>query len=182
MTVTLGGAAARVKLGVCVAFTVNAIEVVRVSPPPLPLTMTVAAPKVAVLEAARVKTAVAPVVEVGLNVAVTPVGRPVAVNATPPVKPPVRVMLIVLVAVALLAIVKLVGLRASEKFGVGVGVGVGVGFEPTAGNGPRRNGARMLCLVAFTEVQSSLSIPPVSPEFGFKVQKVKFIPPTPWPM
>ena len=61
------------------------------------MTVTVAGPKVAVLEAASVKTVLAPVVEVGLNVAVTPLGKPLAVNATLPVKPPVRVMLIVLV-------------------------------------------------------------------------------------
>ena len=65
----------------------------------VPVTVTVAAPVVAVLDAARVSVLVL-VVQVGLNVAVTPVGNPVAANATLPVNPPDGVTVNVLVPLA----------------------------------------------------------------------------------
>jgi hypothetical protein len=81
----------------------------------------VAAPSVAVLDAERVRTLLPPVVEVGLKPAVTPPGNPLAPNATLPVKPPVRVIVIVIVLVPLAPrfMVRLVGEADSEKSGVG---------------------------------------------------------------
>jgi hypothetical protein len=55
--------------------------------PEVPVIVTVAAPVVAVLDAVNVAVTVLPVVAVdGLNATVTPVGRPLAVNPTAPVK------------------------------------------------------------------------------------------------
>lgn len=53
--------------------------------PEIPVTVTVAGPTVAVVDAVNVKMLV-PVVEVGLKDAVTPAGRPLADKATEPVK------------------------------------------------------------------------------------------------
>jgi len=158
-----------VKFGVAGALTVRRIVVVRVSPPPVPVIVTLAGPVVAVLEAARVSMLLFPVVEAGLNAAVTPDGNPLAARATLLVKPPLRVIAIVLVPFAPRLIVRLEELDESEKLGVVL----------VPGNGPRRNGDRKPCLVVLMVVQSSLSMPPVSPEFGFHVQKVKFNPATP---
>src|SRR5262245_5782759 len=77
--------------------TVSINVVVRVRPPPVPVMFTFTIPVVAVLEAASVRRLLAPVADAGLNVAVTPAGNPVALNATLLVNPPERVMLIVLV-------------------------------------------------------------------------------------
>jgi hypothetical protein len=67
---------------------VSAIVVVRVSPPPVPVIVTVTGPPVtAVVEAANVTTLLVPVVEPGLKLAVTPLGSPLALNATLLVKP-----------------------------------------------------------------------------------------------
>jgi hypothetical protein len=74
------------------AFTVSAIVVVRESVPDVPVMVTLAVPIVAVLDAANVTVLLFPVVEVGLKAAVTPLGNPLALNATAPVKPPVRVI------------------------------------------------------------------------------------------
>src|SRR5262245_44471469 len=93
------------------------MAVVRVRLPPVPLTVTVERPVVAVLEAVRVKVVLAPVVEAGEKLAVTPLGRPLAVKATLPVKPPVRVIAIVLVTLDPRLTVRLPGLAASEKSG-----------------------------------------------------------------
>jgi hypothetical protein len=81
----------------------------------------VAAPKVAVLEAVSVRTLLVPVVVVvaGLKLAVTPVGKPEAVNATVLANPFRRVILIVLVPFAPRFTVKLVGLADKLKSGVG---------------------------------------------------------------
>lgn len=67
--------------------------------PEVPLTVTVAAPKVAVLLAVNVRV-VPEVDEVGLNVAVTPLGSPITENVTLLVKPPDGVTPIVDVPVA----------------------------------------------------------------------------------
>ena len=56
--------------------------------------------------------------EAGLKLAVTPVGRPLALRATAPVNPPVRVMLMVLAALAPWLTVTLAGVAAREKSGV----------------------------------------------------------------
>ena len=113
-TVTFVGFADSEKLG---AFTVSAMLTVRVSPPPVPLTMSVAAPVVAVLEAVRVTTVLFAVVDVGLKLAVTPAGNPATVKATLLVNPPVRVMVMVSVPLAPRFIARLVGFAESEKSG-----------------------------------------------------------------
>ena len=79
--------------------TVRLIAVVWTSEPLVPVTVTVANPTAAVLDAVRVRDELFPVLESGLKAAETPVGRPVAANVTDPVKPPARVILIVLVPV-----------------------------------------------------------------------------------
>jgi hypothetical protein len=81
-------------------FTVRLIGVVSVMPPLVPVIVTVAGPVAAVANAARVTTVLLPLVGVALNEAVTPVGRPLALNATEPAKPPVRAIAMVLVALA----------------------------------------------------------------------------------
>jgi len=83
-----------------------------------------AEPTVAVAVALRVTTVLVPVVEEGLKLAETPVGKPLALKATLLVNPPVRVTVMLLVPVPPRLIVKLVGLAESVKLGVGVGVGV----------------------------------------------------------
>ena len=68
--------------------------------------------------AANVSDALPPVVDVGLNVAVTPEGRPwTGLKATLPVKPPVRVMLTVVPPWPLRATLTLDGLAARPKSG-----------------------------------------------------------------
>ena len=74
--------------------TVSARVVVRVVVPEVPVMVTEAAPAVAVLDAVSVSVEVVPVADAGLKLAVTPLGNPLAVKATAPVKPPVRVMAI----------------------------------------------------------------------------------------
>src|SRR5215813_13467164 len=94
------GLAARVKFGVAAEATVSAMVVVRVSPPPVPVTVTVTGPPtVAVLEAASVSTLLVPVVVVvaGLKLAVTPLGKPLAVKLIALANPLRRVIAIVLV-------------------------------------------------------------------------------------
>jgi len=79
------------------------------------VTVTVADPVAAELEAARVSVVLLPVAGVGLKLPVTPLGSPLAVKATLPVKPPVRVIVTVLVPLAPWLTVRLVGLAESEK-------------------------------------------------------------------
>ena len=80
--------------------TVRAIVAVRVNPPPVAVMVTFAAPNVAALEAVKVTVEVAPVVEGGLKLAVTPLGNPLALKVTLPTNPPTRVMESVLAALA----------------------------------------------------------------------------------
>src|SRR6185369_7263467 len=82
LIVRLVGLDESVKFGVAGALTMRLIVVVRVSPPPVPVIVTVAGPVVAVLDAARVSVLLFPVVEAGLKAAVTPDGNPLAVRAT----------------------------------------------------------------------------------------------------
>ena len=96
---------------------VRLIVVVRVSPPPVPVTVTVAGPVAAVLDAARVSVDVVPVVEAALNVAVTPVGIPLALRATLPVNPPLRVIVTVLVPLAPRLMLRVDGEAESAKSG-----------------------------------------------------------------
>jgi hypothetical protein len=118
LTVRLVGFGESVKSGVGGWFTVRLIVAVRDRPPPVPVTVTVAAPRVAALDAANVNTLLVPVVEVGLKLAVTPLGNPLALNATLLVNPPVRVTVIVLVPLAPRLTVRLVGLAERVKSGV----------------------------------------------------------------
>ena len=98
--------------------TVRLMGILRVNPPPTPVRVTVAGPVVAVLDAAKVRELAFPVVDVGLKDDVTPVGNPLALNATLPVNPPVRVIVIVAIPLAPRLTVRLVGLAVSEKSGV----------------------------------------------------------------
>src|SRR5262245_16337597 len=82
------------------AITVRIKVVLRVSPPPVPLTVKFTVPGAATLEAVRVRILLALVVEAGLNAAVTPLDNPVALNATELVNPPVRIIETVLVPLA----------------------------------------------------------------------------------
>src|SRR5262245_29779178 len=101
-----------------VSFTVRLICVVLVRPPPVPVTVTVAAPRVAALEAVNVNTLLVPVAGFVPKPALTPLGNPLALKVTPPVKPPVRVTVIVLVPLAPRLIVTLEGLEETEKSGL----------------------------------------------------------------
>ena len=82
--------------------------VVLVKPPDMPVTVTVAVPVAAVLLAVSVNLLVLAVL-VGLNDAVTPLGRPVANKLTLPVKPFCGVTVMVLAPLAPCVIVKLFG-------------------------------------------------------------------------
>jgi hypothetical protein len=79
--------------------TVRDRVVVRVRPPPVPVMVTVAVPATAVLDAVKVTVLVA-VVEAGLNAAVTPLGRPLALKATLLANPPTGATVTTLLAVA----------------------------------------------------------------------------------
>src|SRR5262249_7381934 len=115
LTVRLARAGGSEKSGVCGWFTVRLIVAVRVRPPPDPVTVTVTAPIVAALDAVNVNTLLVPVAEAGLKLAVTPLGNPLALKATAPVKPPLRVIVIALVPLAPRLTVRLVGLAVSRK-------------------------------------------------------------------
>jgi len=120
-TVTLAGLADNEKLGVLLV-TVRTSVAVCVSVPLTPLTVTVAAPTAAVAEAVKVNVLEPVVVEAGLKLAVTPLGRPLAVKATLPANPLIRLTVIVLVAVPPWATLALAAAR--EKSGVAVPVTV----------------------------------------------------------
>ena len=83
--------------------------------PEVPVTVTVEVPAAAVLPAERVNTWAV------LIDAVTPVGRPDAVNATVPVNPLTGVMVMVLVPLAPWAMDRLLGVADSEKKGAAAG-------------------------------------------------------------
>ena len=86
----------------------------------MPVTVTVAVPVAAVDEAVSVRTLLVPVVVVvaGLKLAVTPVGKPLAVNETALANPFKRVMVIVLVPLDPWLTVRLAGLGDRLKSGV----------------------------------------------------------------
>lgn len=96
--VKLVGDAERVKLPVTGAVTVSETEVVLVKPPPVPVTVIVYVP-VAVVEATAIVIVEVPApgaaIDVGLKVTVTPVGWPLADNATAELKPPETELVIV---------------------------------------------------------------------------------------
>ena len=107
------------------AFTVRLTVAVCVSPPPVPVTVTLAVPVAAVLEAVKVSALLVPVAGVGLNDAVTPLGKPLAVKATPVVNPFSLVTVMVLEALAPLLTVRFDGPADSAKSGAGGGAPVG---------------------------------------------------------
>ena len=82
--------------------------------------VTVDVPVIAVLLAASVSVLL-PVVLVGLNVAVTPLGRPEADRETLPVKPLSAATVMVLVPLAPCVMVRLLGNAERLKFGAGAG-------------------------------------------------------------
>jgi len=96
-------------------FTVRRSVAVCESVPLLPVTVGLAVPVVAVLDAAKVSVLLA-VVETGLKLAVTPAGTPLTLSVTLPVKPPRGVTLMVLLAVPPCVTVALVADK--EKSGV----------------------------------------------------------------
>lgn len=115
------GAAVIVKLGGDTAFTVSDSVVEFVMLPDTPVMVTVAVPAVAVLLAVKVNVLV-PVALLGLNDALTPLGRPEADRLTLPLNPFCGAMVIVLVPLAPCVMVKLLGDADSEKPGVVEGV------------------------------------------------------------
>jgi hypothetical protein len=96
--------------------TVKLNVVVCVMLPEIPVTVTVDVPKVAVLLAVNVNVLVV-LVGFGLNPAVTPVGRPEALNVTVLLKPFNGFTVIVLVAVPLCATLTEAGLADNVKLG-----------------------------------------------------------------
>jgi hypothetical protein len=89
--------------------------------PDVPVIVTVAVPVAAVTLAVKVSVLLL-VAGLGLNAAVTPLGKPDAERVTLPLKPFDGVMLIVLVPWLPCVMVKLLGLADSVKFGAGVTV------------------------------------------------------------
>src|SRR5215468_7244684 len=100
-------------------------DVMRVRPPPFPEMITLTAPGGAVLGTVTVATLLFPVVDAGLKVILTPPGRTTvgtaskASKVTLPVKPPLRDIVTVAVALAPGLIVRLDGLTDSEKSACG---------------------------------------------------------------
>lgn len=114
-TLTFLGFAARVKLPV-VPLTVNETVVVCVVLPALPVTVMVYVAGVTEAPTAIVIVDVpVPVMEVGLNVTVTPLGWPLALNTTGVLNPPVVVLVMVEVPEAPCATVTEVGLAERLK-------------------------------------------------------------------
>lgn len=115
--VTVAVVPAKVKLGVCTAVTLKRMVVVWVSVPLTPVTVIVEVPMVAVLDAVKV-SALVPVVDAGLNAAVTPAGSPLALRATLPANPPEGATVIVLAPVPPCATETLAGAADKAKLGV----------------------------------------------------------------
>src|SRR5262249_62106514 len=95
-----------------------------VKPPPIPVTVTVAGPVAAVLDAVKVRELEFPVAEAGLKVGVTPAGKLLALNVTLPVNPPVRVIVITTIPLAPWAIPTLVAEEPREETGTSCGLTV----------------------------------------------------------
>src|SRR5208337_1860604 len=95
--ITAFGAADKLKLGG--AFTVRLSVVVLVSVPDVPVIVTATVPVAAVALAARISVLVL-LAGLGLNLAVTPLGKPDAERVTLPLKPFDGVMVMVLVPLA----------------------------------------------------------------------------------
>jgi len=110
-----------VKAGVAVAVTVRATVVVCVTPLPVAVTVTLLVPVVAVLLAVKVRVELplpgAPI-DVGLKLAVTPVGRPEAEREIAELNPPLTVVEIAVLPEPPGATDKLVGEALKAKSGV----------------------------------------------------------------
>lgn len=115
---TAAGDAESAKFGVAEAFTVRFSVVVCIRLPEVPVIVTIAAPVAAALLAVSVSV-LEPVVLVGLNDAVTPLGNPDADSATLPVNPLVGVSVIVAVVLAPCVTDTVVGVAESAKSGAG---------------------------------------------------------------
>ncbi len=113
----LVGETEMVKFGGFTEFTVSEIVVVWVRAPDVPVIVIVDVPTVAVPLAVSVKVLV-PVVLAGLNVAVTPAGRPEADRLTLPVNPFSGVTVMVLVPLPPWVTATLPGEAESAKSGV----------------------------------------------------------------
>jgi hypothetical protein len=98
---------------------VRAMVVVWLSDPLVPVIVTVVVPVIVVLDAVSVNTLV-PIVGFVPNVAVTPLGRPLALSVKQLFKPLVGVMVIVLVLFDPLFTVRLAGFADRLKSGEGV--------------------------------------------------------------
>lgn len=96
--------------------TVRLSVVVLVNVPEMPPTVTVTVPVAAVALAVKVSVLVV-VAGLGLNSAVTPLGKPQTERVTLPLKPSAGVMVMVLVPLLPSAMVTLVGLAESVKLG-----------------------------------------------------------------
>jgi hypothetical protein len=106
------GDALKAKFGVVAAATVRVMVAVWVTPPPVAVIVTVALPVVAVLLAERVRVEVplpGAAIDVGLKLAVTPEGNPEADSETAELKPPLTLVVIVLVPELPSVIERLVG-------------------------------------------------------------------------
>ena len=100
--------------------TVREMVAVWVTPPPVAVTVTVAVPVVAVLAAERVSVELplpGAAMEVGLKLAVTPAGSPEAESETAALKPPLTLVVMVLLPAAPWAIERLVGDAVRLKSG-----------------------------------------------------------------
>ncbi len=117
-TLRLLGDAEIVKFATGTGFTVRETVVVFVKLPDVPVMVTVTVPVAAVLLAVSVNVLVL-VVLLGLNNAVTPLGRPDADKLTLPLKPFCGVAVMVLAPLAPCTIVKLLGEVEREKFAGG---------------------------------------------------------------
>lgn len=111
--VRLLGEAERVKFGGGFTVRESVVELERF--PDEPVMVIVAVPVVAVPLAASVRVVV-PVVLVGLNEAVTPLGKPEADKLTLPLKPPCGMRVMLLVTLPPRMMVKLLGDAESVKF------------------------------------------------------------------
>jgi len=107
LKLTLAGVAESVKLAG--GATVMAIAAVLVVVPDVPVTVTMEAPGAALAAAFSVSVVVRAAVAAGLNVAVTPAGKPVAEKVTGPLKLPWGATVMVLIALPPEEILRLAG-------------------------------------------------------------------------
>ena len=99
--------------------TVSWMGMAEVIPPPVPVTVSVAAlPTGTVPATLNVIVPLGPVTTAGFNVAVTPAGNPVTLNATGLVKPPEALIAMVVVTLDPANTLMLSGLAASLKLGL----------------------------------------------------------------